>query len=116
MNKKLKIAYFVVMAITGTLCVVDIVAGKYVWATFNGINLAWLINAYFLARNLLEAVADIQLLSKALRESAKRESIRQQEFNKMRERAQNAEKQLQQILDDTPARGKDGRFVKREVE
>lgn len=69
-----------------------------------------------MARNLLEAYDGIQLLSKELYESAKRESIRQQEFNKMRERAQNAEKQLQQMIDDTPARGKDGRYIKREVE
>ena len=114
MSKKMKIAYFVVMAITGTLCVVDIVAGKYVWAIFNGINLAWLINAYFMARNLLEAYADIQLLSKELYESANRESIRQQEFNKMRERAQEAEKKYLALVNDTPARGKDGKFVKRE--
>ena len=116
MSKKMKIAYFVMMAITGTLCVVDIIAGKYVWAAFNGINLVWLINAYFMERDLLEAYAGIQLLLKELHESAKRESIRQQEFNKMRERAQNAEKQLQQMIDDTPARGKDGRYIKREVE
>lgn len=67
-----------------------------------------------MARDLLEAYAGIQLLLKELHESAKRESIRQQEFNKMRERAQNAEIKLQQIIDDTPARGKNGRFVKRD--
>lgn len=37
-----------------------------------------------------------------------------QALEEMRERAQNAEKQLQQMIDDTPARGEDGRFVKRD--
>lgn len=51
-----------------------------------------------------------------LSEALAREKLHQQEFNKMRERAQNAEKQLQQMIDDTPARGEDGRFVKRKIE
>jgi hypothetical protein len=32
----------------------------------------------------------------------------------MRVRAQEAEIKLQQMIDDTPARGKDGRYIKRE--
>ena len=116
MNKKVKIVYFAMMAITGILCIGCVIVKKTTGAVINGITLIWLINTYLLARDLFQAYADIELLSKELRESAKRESIRQQEFNKMRERAQNAEKQLQQMIDDTPARGEDGRFVKREVE
>lgn len=104
------------MAITGILCIGCVIVKKTTGAVINGITLIWLINTYLLVMDLFQAYADIEFLSKELRESAKRENIRQQEFNKMRERAQNAEKQLQQILDDTPARGKDGRFVKREVE
>lgn len=116
MNKKLKIAYFAMMAITGMLCIGCVIVKKTTGAVINGITLMWLINTYLLVRNLFQADAHIELLSKELRESAKRESIRQQEFNKMRERAQNAEKQLQQMIDDTPARGEGGRFVKRKLE
>lgn len=116
MSKKLKTAYFAMMAITGILCISCIIVKNPTEAIINGITLIWLINSYLLVRDLFQAYADIELLSKELRESDKRESIRQQEFNKMRERAQNAEKQLQQMIDDTPARGKDGRYVKREVE
>jgi hypothetical protein len=116
MSKKLKIMYFALMAVNAILCIFNVVAGEYTALIVNGLTLAWLINTYFLVNNLHQAYTHIELLSKELRESAKRESIRQQEFNKMRERAQNAEKQLQQIIDDTPARGKDGRYVKREVE
>lgn len=43
-------------------------------------------------------------------QEAEIESMSQQEFNKMRERAQNAEKQLLQMIDDTPARGENGRL------
>lgn len=43
-------------------------------------------------------------------------SILQKEFNEMRKRAESAEKKLQQMIDDTPARGKDGRYVKRDNE
>ena len=103
------------MAISGILCIGCVIAKITTGAVINGITLMWLINTYLLISDLFQAYADIELLSKELRESDKRESIRQKEFNKMRERAQNAEKKLQQMIDDTPARGKDGRFVKREL-
>lgn len=113
MDKKLKFAYFALMAINGIMCVVDIIMSNYTGATVCGITLAWLINTYFLADNLHLALADIERLYKKLQESDKREKLHHQEFAKMRERAQNAEKQLQQMIDDTPARGEDGRYVKR---
>lgn len=109
MNKKLKIAYWVTMALLAAVCIVNIIKDCHLCVAISGISLVWLALCYMLARVICTQ-------GKTIKESAKRESIRQQEFNKMRERAQNAEKQLQQMIDDTPARGENGRFVKRNVE
>lgn len=116
MNKKIKIAYFAMMAITGILCIGCAINGKYVGAIVNGLTLTWLINTYFLTRVLFQAYTHIEYLRKELHESDERECILAQKLNETLNRAQNAETKLQQMIDDTPARGKDGRFVKREVE
>lgn len=125
MNKKLKIAYWVVGALTAIVCIVDIATAKYLGAAISGISVVWLAVCYVLAKTICEREAEIKdwmkeyysmkdSLENELSEALAREKLHQQEFNKMRERAQNAEKQLQQMIDDTPARGKDGRYVKRE--
>lgn len=125
MNKKLKIAYWVVGAFAAIVCIVDIALAKYLGAAISGISVVWLAVCYVLAKTICEREAEIKdwmkeyysmkdSLEKELSEALAREKVHQQEFNKMRERAQNAEKQLQQMIDDTPARGKDGRYVKRE--
>lgn len=116
MNKTLKFCYFAAMVITGILCVGCAINGKYVGAIVNGFTLVWLINTYFLIRSLLQAYTHIENLRKELHESDERECILTRKLKETLDRAQNAEKQLQQMIDDTPARGADGRFVKREIE
>lgn len=123
MNRKLKIAYWVVMALNAIVFVVDIITANYFDAVLPGFSIIWLFICYrlaeiiyaqdFLIEELLKQVEDDV---STINECLKREKIRQQEFNKMRERAESAEKQLQQMIDDTPARGKDGRYIKRENE
>lgn len=116
MRKKSKIVYFALMAINSIVCVVDIVIGNYAGAILCGITLAWLINTYFLVQNLRQAHAELERLYNVIYELGKRESIRQQEFNKMRDRAQDAEKRVKELENVTPARGKDGRFAKRNLQ
>lgn len=83
----------------------------------------WLIITFKLMRLLDDAeellddyYAATESLASQLKESLTREAIAKQEFNKMRQRAEAAEKQLKELMDDTPARGKDGRYVKRDDE
>lgn len=127
MNKKIKIAYWIIGALTAIVCIVDIATAKYLGAAISGVSLAWLFVCYVLAKTICEQEAHIKdwmneyysmkdSLEKELGEALSRENIHHQELNKMRERAQKAEKQLQQMIDDTPARGEDGRFVKRNIE
>lgn len=127
MNKKLKIAYWVVGALTAIVCIVDIATAKYLGAAISGVSVAWLAVCYVLAKTICEQEAYIKdwmneyysmkdSLEKELSEALARENLHHQEFAKMRERAQNAEIKLQQMIDDTPARGEDGRFVKRKIE
>lgn len=123
MNRKLKIAYWVVMALNAIVLVVDIITANYFGAAMAGFTIIWLVVCYCLVSLICQQDAMIDELHRKvddyydkLTESAKREGVRQMEFNKMRERAESAEKQLQQMIDDTPARGKDGRYVKRDSE
>lgn len=113
MRKELKIVYFALMTINSIVCVVDIVIGDYTGAMVCGISLAWLISTYFLAQYLSQANAELERLYNVIYELDKRESIRQEEFNKMRDRAQDAEKRVKELENVTPARVKDGRFAKR---
>lgn len=96
----MKYSYFVMMAITSIMFIVDIIVADWRGAVLMGTSVAWLFITYRLFSINYACSAELELLAK--------------EFNKMRERAQNAEKQLQQMIDDTPARGEDGRFVKRD--
>ena len=114
MRKKSKIVYFALMAMNSIVGVVDIVIGNHTGAIVSGVTLAWLISTYFLVHNLCQAHAELDRLYNVIYELGKRESIRQQEFNKMRDRAQDAEKRVKELENVTPARGKDGRFAKRE--
>lgn len=114
MSKKLKYSYFVMMAITSLLFIIDIIVADWWGAVLMGTTVAWLFVTYRLSNINYACIAELEILAKALDESLTREKIATQELSKMRERAQNAEKQLQQIIDDTPARGEDGRFVKRD--
>ena len=127
MNKKLKIAYWVVGAFAAIVCIVDIALANYLGAAISGVSVVWLAVCYVLVKTVCEQDAYIKdwaneywamkdSLEKKLSEALAREKLHHQEFAKMRERAQNAEKQLQQMIDDTPARGKDGRYIKREAE
>jgi cell division protein FtsL len=128
MNKKFKITYWVVMALNAAVCIVDIATARYFGAAFAGVTVIWLFVCYLLANTVYQQETLIDDLLKQLKddatlldkyktdieELAKREKIHQQEFAKMRVRAQEAEIKLQQMIDDTPARGKDGRYIKRE--
>lgn len=121
MSKKLRFAYFALMAINGVICIVDIVIHNWWSAVLTGVTVIWLIICYQLVsiigkldKYLNDSYAEIKILQKEVYESHTRENIRQQEFNKMRERAQEAEKKYLALVNDTPARGKDGKFVKRE--
>lgn len=123
MGKKMKIAFFVVMALNAILCIVDVATTNYTGAILTGVTVAWL----FISHKLIRLLEDAQTLidscyvenekfANKLKESLTRENIATQELAKMRKRAESAEKKLQQMIDDTPARGKDGRYVKRENE
>lgn len=121
MGKKMKIAFFVVMALNAILCIVDVATTNYTGAILTGVTVAWLFISYKLTRLIEDAQAliddywmEIEKLVNKLKESSTRENIATQELTKMRKRAESAEKKLQRMIDDTPARGKDGRYVKRE--
>ena len=127
MDKKIKIAYWIIWVLTAIVCIVDTVRAKYLGAAISGTSAIWLVVCYILAKTICKQEADIKdrmnayysmkdSLEKELSEVLTREKLHHQEFAKMRERAQNAEIKLQQMIDDTPARGEDGRFVKREIE
>lgn len=123
MSKKMKIAYFVVMALNAILCIVDVAIANYTGAILTGVTVAWLFISYKLTRLIEDAQAliddywmEIEKLANKLKESQTRENIAKQNLNEMRQRAESAEKKLQQMIDDTPARGKDGRYVKRDNE
>lgn len=120
MGKKMKIAYFVVMALNAVLCIVDVAITNYTGAILTGVTVAWLFISYKLTRLIEDAQAliddywmEIEKLATQLKESQTRENIAKQNLNEMRKRAESAEKKLQQMIDDTPARGKDGRYTKR---
>jgi hypothetical protein len=127
MNKKFKIAYWVAMALNAVVCIVDIATARYFGAAFAGVTVIWLFACYLLADTVCQQETLIDDLLKQLKDNAtlldkyktdieelaKREKIHHQEFAQMRVRAQKAEIQLQQMIDDTPARGKDGRYIKR---
>lgn len=121
MGKKTKIAFFVVMALNAIFCIVDVATTNYTGAILTGVTVAWLGISYKLTRLIEDAQAliddywmEIEKLTNKLKESSTREAIATQELTKMRKRAESAEKKLQQMIDDTPARGKDGRYVKRD--
>lgn len=121
MNKKIKIAYWVVMTLNVVVCIVDIAMARYGGAALSGMTLIWLAVCYMLSKINSEQESLINELLKQLKacgvtiaECTAREKIHHQELAKMRQRAQDAEKKLQEMIDDTPARGKDGRYVKRE--
>lgn len=127
MNKKIKIAYLVVGALTAIVCIVDIATAKYLGTAISGVSLVWLFVCYVLAKTICEQVAEIKdwmneyysmkdSLEKELSEALSRENIHHKELAKMRERAQDAERKLKELEDDTPARGEDGRYIKREIE
>lgn len=121
MGNKMKIAYFVVMALNAALCIVDVATTNYTGAILTGVTVAWLGISYKLTRLIEDAQVliddywmEIEKLTNKLKESSSREEIAKKNLNEMRQRAESAEKKLQQMIDDTPARGKDGRYVKRE--
>lgn len=118
------------MALNAVVCVVDIITARYFGAALAGVTVIWLFVCYLLVNTVYQQETLIDDLLKQLKddatlldkyktdieELAKREKIHHQEFAQMRVRAQKAEIQLQQMIDDTPARGKDGRYIKRKIE
>ena len=120
MSKKIKMAYFAVIALSIILFVVDLAIGRYNGAIIIGFSVVWL----FLYYRLFKLVEEYDALCKSITEASKqvqqeyndamaREKIHKQEFNKIRERAQNAEKKYQELVDDTPTRDKKGRYTPR---
>lgn len=125
MNKKLKITYWVVMALNAVVCIVDIAMAYYFGAVITGVSLAWLAVSYVLVKKICELTTHINewmnvyysmkdSLEKELSEALSREKIHHQTLAEMRDRAQDAERKLKELEDDTPARGKNGRYIKRE--
>lgn len=110
----MKFAFFALMIISGIICVVDIVIADWWNVFFTGATILWLFNTYRLVSINYDCIAELNKLLVQLSESHTRENIAKQELNKMRERAQEAEKKYLALVNDTPARGKDGKFVKRE--
>lgn len=106
MGKKMKIAYFAVIALNLIACVVNVIRGDYSSVILSGISVLWLCVCYGLSAQIDKAHA-------LLAESLTREKIAIQELQKMRERAQEAEKKYKQLIDDTPTRDKRGRYAKR---
>ena len=120
MSKKMKIAYYAIIAISAVIFIVDLAIGR--------LNHA-IIDAYFLVTTNIffqlkkeveeykllcdELLEETMALTKEYNDAMARERIHKQEFNKMRERAQNAEKKYQELVDDTPARDKTGRYIPR---
>lgn len=122
MSKKMKIAYYALMAINLILCIVDIAIGRYFGAAITSLTALWLVICCRLVTMIERQDVMIDTCLKELaddlvkiREAEQREKIFQKTINDMRQRAEKAEKQLKELMDDTPARGKDGRFTKREV-
>lgn len=127
MNKKLKITYWGLMALNAVVCIVDIATARYFWATLAGATVIWLFVCYLLVNTVYQQETliddllkqlkdDATLLDKCkthIKELATREKIHHQTLAEMRERAQDAERKLKELEDDTPARGKNGRYVKR---
>lgn len=122
MSKKIKMAYFAVIALSIILFVVDLAIGRYNGAIIIGFSVVWL----FLYYQLFKLLDEYDALCKSITETSKqvlqeyndamaREKIHKQEFNKMRERAQNAEKKYQELVDDTPTRDKRGRYTPRNL-
>lgn len=125
MKKKINIAYYIVIALNVVVCIVDIATSRYFGAAILSLTTIWLFVCFSLTKLIWKKDALINELmlqiAKAdeklkdgetkLKESTSREKIAVMELAKMRERAQNAEIKLQQMIDDTPARGKDGRYV-----
>lgn len=60
MNKKLKIAYWVMMALLAAVCIVDIALANYLGAAISGISVAWLAVSYVLAKTICEQEAEIK--------------------------------------------------------
>ena len=110
MNKKLKIALIAVVALNAIICVWDICTARYFGAVITGLSALYVLLYYLLQKCYC---AHIDYMEAQLMEATKRERIAKQEFNKMRQRAESAEKKYKELLDDTPTRDKKGRFAKR---
>lgn len=110
MNKKLKIAFIALIALNAIICVWDICTACYFGAVISGLNALYVL-LYYLSEKC--HCAHIDYMEAQLIEATKRKRKAQQEFNEMRQRAEDAEKKYKELLDDTPTRDKKGRFAKR---
>lgn len=127
MKKKINIAYYIVIALNAVVCIVDIATARYFGAAILSLTTIWLFLCFSLTKLIWKKDALINELmlqiAKAdeklkdgetkLKESTSREKIAVMELAKMRQRKDEAERKYRELLDDTPARGEKGRFVKR---
>ena len=103
MNKKLKFALIALIALNAIACGWFIYTADIAEAIASGLTALYMSIFFILAK----------LYFAQLKESSTRERIAKQEFNKMHQRAEDAEKKYKELLDDTPTRDKKGRFAKR---
>ena len=121
MNKKIKIAYTMLIALNAVVLIVELLTARYVGAIISANNIVWLLACFMLTNLIFKQDALINELLRLhdeactrYRESAAREKIAAQTIAELRDRAQNAEQAYQALLEDTPARGDNGKFKKRE--
>lgn len=120
MKKKINIAYYIVIALNVVVCIVDIATARYFGAAILAFTIIWLFVCFSLTKFIWkkdalinELMRHIAAVEDKLRESTTREKIATQELAKMRKQKDEAERKYQELMDDTPARGARGRFVKR---
>lgn len=99
MSKKMKIAYYALMAINLILCIVDIAIGRYFGAAITSLTALWLVICCRLVTMIERQDVMIDTCLKELaddlvkiREAEQREKIFQKTINDMRQRAEKAEK------------------------
>ena len=121
MSKKIKIMYLALFIINVVICIVDIIIARYGGAIIMGISALYLLCCFWLSKIICDqntlivtCIGELKNNLKRLKESVEREEIAKLLLTEMRQRAEEAERKLKELQDNTPARGKDGRYIKRE--
>lgn len=119
MKKSIKWAYWGLISLSAVSCIINLVAGLYWPACTFAACAIFLFICYKSAKIIASQDDIIKQLMKLSKESrdiinviSKRESIAKTELNKMRQRAEKAEKELANL----PIRDSLGRFAKRITE